>query len=192
MSRGSILVVCTGNICRSPLGEAILHDALSAQGITVTSAGTHAAAGREAEPVTIEFASRELDRDLHHVGRQLDQSTAESTDLIITMTEEHRSWVAKLAPRTVRRIFTLVELQHVLALLRPDQTFETVRELAMAASRLRARAGAGGTSTDIPDPYGGPPEGYESSFRTIAQTCALVIPALRTHLQIDAGEPHHG
>lgn len=182
MSRGSILVVCTGNICRSPVGEAILHDALSGAGIDVTSAGTHAAAGRAAAPETVEFISRNLGRELDHVGRQLDRSTAEAADLIITMTEEHRSWVAGIAPRTVRRIFTLVELEQVLALLPPEQSFETVRELAMAASRLRARAGIDNTSKDIADPYGGPAEGYEESFNHVFTSANRVATRIADHV----------
>ena len=192
MSRGSILVVCTGNICRSPVGEAILHDALSGAGIDVTSAGTHAAAGRAAAPETVEFVSRHLGRELDHVGRQLDKPTAEAADLIITMTEEHRSWVAGIAPRTVRRIFTLVELEQVLALLPREQSFDTVRELAMAASRLRVRAGIDSTSKDVADPYGGPAEGYEESFRLVAEACGRIVPALRQHLHLDPGAPQHG
>lgn len=182
MNRGSILVVCTGNICRSPVGEAILHDALQDAGIDVTSAGTHAPAGRAAAPETVEFVSRHLNQELDHVARQLDRATSEAADLILTMTQEHRSWVAKLAPRTVRRVYTLIELEKVLALLPAEQRFGTVRELAMAASRLRARAGADDVSRDIADPYGGPAEGYEESFRQVQRSSQQVAMRITHHI----------
>ena len=187
MSRGSILVVCTGNICRSPVGEAILRDALAQHDIAVFSAGTHAVSGAPAAPEAQEFVARELSRDLRHAGTQLDQGTAESSDLIITMTQAHREWVAHHAPRAVRRVFTLLELHRALTLLPPEYSCATVRDLALAASRMRARAASSGDAMDIPDPYGGPPEGYESSFRTISDACGLIIPAVRTRLQLDSG-----
>lgn len=163
---GSLLVVCTGNICRSPVGEAALRSLLP-KNLTVTSAGTHAALGRPTAPETDEFVSRMLETELDHVGQQLTKAQAEAADLILTMTAEHRAWVARTAPRAVRRTFTLRELEATLTHVPNGQHFELLRDLAAAASRLRSRVVSDGKDLDIPDPYGGPPEGYESSFRQV-------------------------
>lgn len=162
----SILVVCTGNICRSPVGELALRSLLPEKFI-VSSSGTHAALDRPTAPETDEFVFRTLGIKLDHVGQQLTRERAEAADLIITMTVEHRAWVARTAPRAVRRTFTLREMEEVLTHVAREQHFETLRALAIAASRLRSRVVSEGKELDISDPYGGPPEGYESSFRQV-------------------------
>ena len=162
----SILVVCTGNICRSPVGEAVLQSQLSEE-VTISSAGTHAVVGAPAEPEVQEFLRRELNLESDHVARQLTREQAESADLIITMTSEHRSWVARSAPRAVRRTFTLKELSLLLDALPSETQFSSLEGVALAASRLRPRLAGELVDLDIADPYGGPPEGYESSFSEV-------------------------
>ena len=112
----SILVVCTGNICRSPVGEASLRHYVR-PAVKVTSAGTHAMTGHPATPEAIEFIDRTIDGELEHTARQLTREQAEPSDLIIAMTSEHRSWIARNAPRAVRRVFTLKELDLLLEML---------------------------------------------------------------------------
>lgn len=174
---GSILVVCTGNICRSPVGEAALRSLLP-KNLAVASAGTHAALGRPAAPETDEFVSRVLGTELDHVGQQLTKAQAEAADLILTMTADHRAWVARAAPRTVRRTFILREFEETLTYLPRDQPFESVRDMAQAASRLRSRVGSEGAELDIADPYGGPAEGYEDSFREVFASSRQIASAI--------------
>lgn len=178
--QGSILFVCTGNICRSPVGEAALRSLLPGT-VTISSAGTHAAVGRPAAPETETFLSRELGIKIGHAGQQLSKQQAEAADLIITMTAEHRAWVARTAPRVVRRAFTLRELEQTLAYVPEEQRFDTLREFALAASRLRARIANNGDALDIADPYGGPPEGYEASFQEVLSSTRQVADALLQH-----------
>ncbi|SFF61624.1 protein-tyrosine phosphatase [Blastococcus tunisiensis] len=115
-----ILFVCTGNICRSPMGERLtrahLDDALgaSAAGISVTSAGTSAVVGREMEPSSAAvLAGLGGNPDGFH-ARQLTAGMAETADLILTMTRRHRRSVLKLAPRTMFRTYTLREAADLL------------------------------------------------------------------------------
>lgn len=188
MSAGSVLVICTGNICRSAVGEAILAERLADLGVGVSSAGTQAAVDRPAPSESVEFVRRVLGTELEHVGRQLDKATAEAADLLITMTTEQRSYVAKLAPRTVRRVFTLVELASVLELLEEDARFSSVKELALAASRLRTQVLDDARDLDIPDPYGGPAEGYETAFTQVVELSEQVSEALHRHVGVTEGE----
>lgn len=176
---GSILVVCTGNICRSPVGEAVLRSLLP-ENLSVTSAGTHAALDRPTAAETDEFVSRVLGAELDHVGQQLTKEQAEAADLVLTMTAEHRAWVARTAPRVVRRTFTLRELEEILTHLPKDQHFESLRGMALAASRLRSRVASEGADLDIADPYGGPAEGYESSFHQVLDSSRRIASAV-TH-----------
>lgn len=183
---GTILVVCTGNICRSPVGAAALRALLPETQYAVSSAGTHAAVDRPSAREADVFIERELGVTLDHAGRQLSKEQTESSDLIITMTAEHRAWVARTAPRVVRRSFTLLELGGIVSLLPSDALYASLRDFAEAASRLRARTKTGGDSLDIPDPYGGPPEGYEDSFSTVLTSVRQVASAIAAHVDIDS------
>lgn len=162
----TILVVCTGNICRSPVCEVVLAVLLPG-GFRITSAGTHAAVARPASPEAVRFVKREINAELEHTGKQLTKEQAEAADLIITMTLEQRAWVARMAPRAVRRSFTLRELALIVGYPGLLEGRGTLRDIALAASRFRSQAGSEGEELDIADPYGGPPAGYETSFRAI-------------------------
>lgn len=162
----SILVVCTGNICRSPVGEAVLKAQLTGA-VTVSSAGTHAAVGQAASPEAIEYVERKLGLALDHVAQQLTKQRAEASDLIVTMTTEHRAWVARAAPRTVRRTFTLREIEQILAQLPQHGAPQSLGQLVLSASTLRTGVFTGNEEIGIPDPYGGPPDAYDESFQQV-------------------------
>lgn len=169
----SIIVVCTGNICRSPVGEWILKHALS-DGFSVSSAGTHAMSGHAATDEAIKFVRSSVGGSLDHSAQQLTRDLAESFDLVIAMSSEHRAWIAREAPRVVRRTFTLKELALLLGELPGDARFDSLRALALAVSRLRPRLAGSGVDLDIADPYGGPAEGYDYSFREVLDASGRV------------------
>lgn len=120
MTAMRILFVCTGNVCRSPMGErltrAYLDDALgaSAAAISVTSAGTSAVVGREMETSSAAALAGLGGDPRGFRARQLTADMAESADLILTMTRNHRRSVLKLAPRTLFRTYTLGEAADLL------------------------------------------------------------------------------
>lgn len=105
-----IVFVCTGNICRSPMAEAIARDFFGEDGVVFESAGVRAVVDAPATP-TAAVACREIDVDLAgHRARQLDEEMAESADRIVVMTGDHRNRVLRIAPGVADR----------LVLLRPD------------------------------------------------------------------------
>jgi protein-tyrosine-phosphatase len=85
----NVLMVCLGNICRSPMAEFLLRDAASKKGMTlrVESAGINAEVGnpatREARQVMQE---RGIDAEAH-VARQLTEEMLRSADLVLVATE---------------------------------------------------------------------------------------------------------
>lgn len=178
----SIVVVCTGNICRSPVGESALQALLPGAAYKVTSVGTHAMIGRPAEPEARSFLDRELGVEIDHRAEQLTQDVAESADLILTMTEDHRSWVAGNAPRAVRRTFTLRELAQIIDLLPADGEYVGLRDMALAASRLRTRLRTADSLINIADPYRGPPEAYERSFAAVLKSSRQIAQLITTRV----------
>lgn len=102
-----VVFVCTGNICRSPMAEAIARDLFGEDGVVFESAGIRAVSGAPATP-TAAIACREIDVDLSgHRARQLDEEMAERADLIVVMTGEHRNRVLGIAPAVGDRVVLL-------------------------------------------------------------------------------------
>ncbi len=110
----SILSVCTGNVCRSPVAELALARALAPfTDVVVESAGVGALVGRGVpEPAQRLAARLEIDA-AQHVARQLDESMIRQANLIVAMAREHRRYVVETLPAAMRRAFTLRELARI-------------------------------------------------------------------------------
>lgn len=169
MTVETILIVCTGNICRSPVGAALLAHHLARADIVLTSAGTHAMEGHSPAPETSNYLQNALGIAAQGEGTQLTKESAEAATLILTMTEDQRAWVTRLAPRTVRRTYTMLEFSRVLAELDRHASYDSLSELVRACAPYRRRANFQGPNNDIADPYGRAPEIYATSFAQVAQ-----------------------
>jgi protein-tyrosine phosphatase len=128
----SIVFVCTANICRSPVAEALFADWLrlqpDAQAWRVSSAGTWADDGTPASVYSREVLG-ELGLDItRHRARRVDRAMLAGADLVLCMTRSQREAMQADFPDFAGRILLLS---------------------AMA-----------GPAYDIADPYGGPRQGY--------------------------------
>ena len=92
----SILVVCTGNICRSPMGERLLRQQLP--GRLVTSAGIYGFEGRPADATAREVARCYGVSLEGHVARKMTRSMLQTSDLILVMEPEHLRFIAAVSP----------------------------------------------------------------------------------------------
>ena len=117
--RTTILFVCSGNTCRSPMAEAITRRVLaerlhvpepeleSRKGISVLSAGSYALPGAKATPQAVE-ALKDLGSDLsHHRSRPLTVELIHQADVIFTMGRSHAAAVQALVPSASEKVATL-------------------------------------------------------------------------------------
>ncbi|MFS2047741.1 low molecular weight protein-tyrosine-phosphatase [Variovorax sp. Varisp41] len=103
----SILIICIGNICRSPMGEALMARALPE--FSVSSAGVGALVGHSADPIAQTLmGERGLDIGTHR-ARQLTQELCQNSDLILTMDSDQRRHIESRYPFTRGKVFRLGE-----------------------------------------------------------------------------------
>ena len=136
----NILVVCTGNICRSPMAEGMLKQNLPkrlAGQVAISSAGTHALHGNRAQPHAIEVMQG-YGIDINgHRARQLSGALIRSSDLVLVMEKFHLRQVK------VKSILSSVRV------------------------RMLTVYDANGEPYDVPDPMGEPITAYEASAAII-------------------------
>jgi low molecular weight protein-tyrosine phosphatase len=197
----SILFVCTGNMCRSPMAERMTRAALArslgpdAGGFSVYSAGTGTRDGRSMTPESAKVLLAYGANPDGFVSAELTPAHIGAADLVLTATRSHRSEVVTLEPTALRRSFTLTEFARTSAALTagtahgsqpgagtvelPSDPVERSRALVAAAARRRGTIRpARPDEDDIPDPIGRPMEVYEAAGAQIAEAVGATVTAL--------------
>jgi protein-tyrosine phosphatase len=103
----TVLVVCEGNICRSPMAAALLSKRLPK--INVLSAGTRALVGRNADALAIQLMTRERLDISTHVAKFVTLERVREANLVLTMTKEQRVFVETSYPFSKGRVYRLGE-----------------------------------------------------------------------------------
>lgn len=158
----SVLFVCMGNICRSPLAEGILRQGLAEAGligsVTIDSAGTgdwHQ--GGPPDPRSVETASG---HDIDISAQRARQVTAEDFDrfdMIFAMDRSNEATLRARAPSS----------QHHKIFLFLEYTL--------------------GGRTDVPDPYHGGASGFEDVYQLLRQGCDELVSRLGGELRQPRG-----
>jgi protein-tyrosine phosphatase len=151
-----VLMVCTGNICRSPTAHGVLEkmvaDAGLAPRIQVDSAGTHGYHVGEAPDRRSQDHARRRGYDLSSQrARQLQAADFRRFDLVLLMDGANEA--------AARRIC-------------PDQEWQRVQRLTRFCRQHRTE--------DVPDPYYGGERGFEEVLDLVEDACASLLQQLRT------------
>lgn len=148
MQKVKILMVCLGNICRSPLAEGILKSKVDSSKVTVDSAGTgdwHI--GNEPDKRSIAVGKKYNINITNQRGRQFSASDFDDFDSIYVMDNSNK--------------------QNVLALAKNDAQREKVKLILNEIFP--------GENVDVPDPYYGGDSGFENVFKMLDEACDKIV-----------------
>jgi protein-tyrosine phosphatase len=106
-----ILIVCIGNICRSPTAENLLRGALTRCDITVSSAGLAAVGGHPIESTARKVLEEHGHVPSEHSAVQLTPQSINESDLILVMEQRHINGVLDVAPEARGKVFLLGKWQ---------------------------------------------------------------------------------
>ena len=102
-----VLVVCIGNICRSPMAEGLLRRALPDR--QILSAGLAALVGHGADPIAVGImAGQGIDIGAHR-ARMVSDALVRDSDLILTMDSRQQEQISAEYPHTRGKVFRLGE-----------------------------------------------------------------------------------
>ena len=105
MAFENILVVCVGNICRSPIAAALLIDKFPQK--SINSAGLSAVIGHSADAKAQEVMRVDgLDMS-DHVAKQIDEALVTTADLILTMSVNQTRWIEEQWPHCRGKTFRI-------------------------------------------------------------------------------------
>ncbi|MGV1034623.1 MAG: hypothetical protein ACOYBP_05300 [Microbacteriaceae bacterium] len=190
----SILVVCTGNICRSPLAAGLVSSYVSdiPGQLLVTSAGTRPMLGSRVPGEIVRFAESLQVRLDAHVPRELNAELIHQASLVLTAERAHRAEVVSLVPSASRKTYTLNQFARLssehedmisrgeLPALATNQIDELVSEIAdfrsLAAHLEQPQR------DDIEDPYGRSQTAYEHVNEEIHSVSSHIAQFLRSYL----------
>ncbi len=109
-NRKRLLFVCTGNTCRSPMAEYFFNDRCKADEWQASSAGLAAVPGQPASALAQHIMMDHYQLDLTgHRARPVCKELIEQSDLILTMTDQHRDLLKQIFPRAADKIMSLAE-----------------------------------------------------------------------------------
>jgi protein-tyrosine phosphatase len=161
--RFDILLVCTGNQCRSPMAAAILSRLLSERGSEIKVGSAGFVSEGTPSPTEVGDVMKPLGYDLSgHRSRPVSLALLESAHLVLGMTRQHVIDLSLLDPSGWPRTFTLTEvirLGRTLPARRPDEPLPSW-VARIGAGRHRAGILDLPLSEDVPDPVGKPLRAY--------------------------------
>lgn len=169
MSINRVLLVCSGNTCRSPMAATLLPElwrkASPGWDLQVSSAGTSTMPGLPAsEHAAAAMRNRKLSLSAHR-SRSINEQVLSDVDLVLTMTARHKEFILALYPGMTGRVYTLGEYA--------------------------------GLAGDVPDPFGGTLAEYEETARRLERLLDAVVARIKREgrssgMKVAIGSDHGG
>ena len=103
----TVLIVCAGNICRSPTAEYVLKSKLEGENISISSAGLTALEGKPADATAKQIAATNGITMERHKGRQLTSSLVAQNSVILVMEQRHLTDLCSRYPEARGKTFLL-------------------------------------------------------------------------------------
>jgi protein-tyrosine phosphatase len=187
-----ILIVCTGNICRSPFIERILQRELDGRGsgagrrIIVRSAGTGALVGSAMNAQAAAQLVKHGGDASGFTARDLTPGLIDESDLVLTATRVHRGKVALMSPKVLRRVFTFCDFADLVAgvdgpgspVAQPDPRAWVRHVTEKAAARRGLTPPLAPGLADIVDPYRRADEVFAVMARQVLDSVPAVVRTL--------------
>lgn len=177
-----MLLVCTANICRSPMAEGLLSNRLETLGLPVR---VHSAGlldgGSPATPESVAaLARRGIDISAHR-SRRLSAPLVDEADLVLGLTREHVREAVLTDPEVWPRSFTLKELVRRGDRTGPWATGQPLEEWLSKVAGARTRSDMLGESSvdDVADPIGGSAAMYEATAAELSELTDSLADLLR-------------
>lgn len=174
-----LLVVCTANQCRSPLGEVIARADLERRGVRaeVASAGFLPGGSPAAEGSVLAASRRGLDLSAH-VSRRLEPELLESADVVLAMEGAHVMRVVGDWPDRAGHVLTVEGAAAAARLGVPGAPLDgpALRAWAVAA-QPRVLGRVLDTADDVPDPMHGPARAYRRTADLLADRLTVLFDA---------------
>jgi protein-tyrosine phosphatase len=183
----NILFVCTGNICRSPMAEAMLRHLLAERGVdgvTVSSSGTWGLDGEAATGLGIEeLRGRGIVGSSPHIARSLTRDQLDAADLVVAMTSVHVRETTDRDPTAIAKTVLLKDLPAIEFRTDGGSPWDRLQAL-VAAPRPRWKR-----STDVDDPMGLPSFAYKRTGDELWSALSHLVDALWPQETGDAETP---
>ncbi len=176
-----VLVICTANICRSPVGAQLIRDRAAGRSlaIDVDSAG-FLEVGRPADPTMVSMArTRGVDVSTHR-SQVVDETMVRRADVTVTMERRHARELVVLAPDVGHRVHTLLGLTDA------GRTVPGHENLELWLRAVAEQRSAGDLMGDrgpdhIPDPYSRAKRHYRVCLDTLDTAVADLVELLDSY-----------
>ncbi len=195
--KARVLFICTANVARSAAMELVLREALGPEtSVAISSAGTRAIEGSPVHAYMQQELARRGISSEGFMAHRLQTDLLERADLIITASRRHGAAAARLVPGARRRMFTLLQLQRLLAELPdaepPAGSANAAAALAALASPVRGQSTRSLARDDISDPVGGGHRAFRAALNAIVPAAQALAQALsRAESRLDEQRANH-
>jgi protein-tyrosine phosphatase len=174
-----VLVVCTGNLCRSPVIATLL--AAAVPSLTVRSAGTGAPDGEPWHPLAVQVLA-EVGHDVSGRARRLRAADVASATLVLTAEGMHRGLVVGLDAGAEDRCFTVIEAARLLQLAPAPAGLGPAGLAEHLATALHDHPLE--HDDDLPDPLLGTIDDFRACRERVAQALDGLVPALHEPVRL--------